>query len=139
MSGLKAPNVQISPDELRFSYTRSSGSGGQHVNKVETKVELRFNISLSQSLSQTQKSRLFYRLGRRLNTDGDLVLNCQETRSQGKNKVLVTERLHTIITQALKPVKARKRTKPTLGSVEKRLISKKKDALKKSFRKKPDV
>jgi ribosome-associated protein len=139
MSGLKAPNIEISPDELRFSYSRSSGSGGQHVNKVETKVELRFNISQSNSLTEPQKSRLLSRLKGRLNSDGDLVMSCQETRSQGKNKVLITERLHTIITQALKPVKARKRTKPTLGSVEKRLLSKKKEALKKSFRKKPDI
>lgn len=125
--------------ELQFKAVRSSGAGGQHVNKVSTKVELAFDVAASQGLSTVEKERLLLKLKSRLTKDGVLQLHCDESRSQHKNRDLVVKRLFDLLKNALAVPKKRKPTKPTRSSVEKRLKSKKQAAEKKSQRKKPGL
>ncbi|MDC6365235.1 MULTISPECIES: alternative ribosome rescue aminoacyl-tRNA hydrolase ArfB [Flavobacteriaceae] len=122
--------------ELQFKAVRSGGAGGQHVNKVSTKVELSFNIPASNGLSDVEKERLQLKLKTRLNQDGNLILRCDESRSQHKNKTLVVKRFFEVLRNALEVQKKRKPTKPTKASVEKRLQSKRKESEKKAGRKK---
>lgn len=125
--------------ELNFKAMRSSGAGGQHVNKVSSKVELTFNIATSEGLSDREKQRIQLKLQSRLTNDGALVLQCDEARSQHRNKDLVVKRFFEILKNALVVPKKRKPTKPTKTSKEKRLKSKKVTAEKKAARKKPDL
>ncbi|MCR9263651.1 MAG: aminoacyl-tRNA hydrolase [Flavobacteriaceae bacterium] len=125
--------------ELQFKAVRSSGAGGQHVNKVSTKVELAFDVAASQGLSAVEKERLLLKLKSRLTKDGVLQLHCDESRSQHKNRDLVVKRFFDLLKNALAVPKKRKPTKPTRSSVEKRLKSKKQAAEKKSQRKKPGL
>ncbi|RYC52280.1 alternative ribosome rescue aminoacyl-tRNA hydrolase ArfB [Flagellimonas olearia] len=125
--------------ELQCKAVRSSGAGGQHVNKVSTKVELAFDVAASQGLSAVEKERLLLKLKSRLTKDGVLQLHCDESRSQHKNRDLVVKRLFDLLKNALTVPKKRKPTKPTRSSVEKRLKSKKQAAEKKSQRKKPGL
>lgn len=118
---------------------RSSGAGGQHVNKVSSKVELTFDINESEGLSDKEKQRIQLKLRSRLTNDGALVLQCDEARSQHRNKDLVVKRFFEILKNALVVPKKRKPTKPTKSSKEKRLKSKKITADKKAARKKPDL
>lgn len=123
--------------EVRYRTSRSGGSGGQHVNKVSTKVILFFDVEESGVLSKEQKEIIFTKLKNRISNEGLLILHCDETRSQLKNKVIVNERFTALITKALARVKKRKKTKPTKSSVEKRIKDKKKISEKKEFRKPP--
>lgn len=109
------------------------------MNKVSSKVELTFNISESEGLSDREKDRIFLKLQSRLTNDGTLVLQCDEARSQHRNKDLVVKRFFDILKNALVVPKKRKPTKPTKSSKEKRLKSKKITAEKKAARKKPDL
>jgi ribosome-associated protein len=111
--------------ELTESFMRASGPGGQNVNKVSSAVELRFEAASSPSLPLAVKSRLRRLAGRRWTTEGALVLQCDETRSQARNRDLVRERLKALIQQALTPPKRRIATRPTLGSKKRRLKEKK--------------
>lgn len=99
--------------ELQFKAVRSSGAGGQHVNKVSTKVELAFDVAASQGLSAVEKERLLLKLKSRLTKDGVLQLHCDESRSQHKNRDLVVKRFFDLLKNALKVPKKRKPTKPT--------------------------
>jgi ribosome-associated protein len=123
-------------NEFTFSTSRSSGPGGQNVNKVNTKVELRFNIDNSEILSNHEKHKIKYRLNNRITTNNELIITSQDERSQLKNKEKAIEKFYQIISMALKNHKKRKPTKPTRSSVEKRLNQKKQHAQKKSLRKK---
>jgi ribosome-associated protein len=125
--------------ELQFKAVRSSGAGGQHVNKVSTKIELTFDLICSSAFLDGEKERLLHKLKPRLTNNGLLLLQCDETRSQHKNKELVILRFLDVIESALKVPKKRKRTKPSKTSVEKRLKSKKMAAKKKAGRGKPDL
>ena len=125
--------------ELQFKAVRSSGAGGQNVNKVSSKVELSFDVPASEGLSDVEKERLLQKLKTRLTNDGVLILQCDEARSQHKNKDLVIKRFFDILKKGLTVPKKRKRTKPSKSSIEKRLKSKKKAAEKKANRKPPDV
>ncbi len=118
---------------------RSSGAGGQNVNKVSSKVELTFIIDTSEGLSDKEKERIQLKLKSRLTNDGALILQCDEARSQHRNKDLVVKRFFEILKNALVVPKKRKPTKPTKTSKEKRLKSKKVTAEKKAGRKKPDL
>ena len=91
--------------ELNFKAIRSSGSGGQHVNKVSSKVELSFDLDASEVLTEIQKDRLQKKLKNRLNTQGILILQCDETRSQHRNKELVIKRFLAMIEDGLKEQK----------------------------------
>lgn len=121
-------------NELEFSASRSSGPGGQNVNKVNTKVELRFNIAQSAYLTDSQKQKIEKYCNNKINSNGELIISSQTERSQLKNKEKAIERFQHLIEMALKPVKPRKATKPTLTSIEKRLSNKKVLSEKKKFR-----
>ncbi|HAB27767.1 MAG TPA: aminoacyl-tRNA hydrolase, partial [Xanthomarina gelatinilytica] len=97
--------------ELTFKAIRSSGAGGQHVNKVASKVVLNFNLKQSEVFSEAQKNLLLNNLSNRLTTDGILILQSDESRSQHKNKELVVKRFLDLIKQGLKVPKKRKPTK----------------------------
>lgn len=125
--------------ELKFKAVRSSGAGGQHVNKVSTKIELSFDVNTSNALSDREKERLLLKLGYRLTKENMLLLQCDESRSQHKNKDLAIKRFLEVIDNALKVPKKRRKTKPSRSSIEKRLKSKKKAAQKKVNRGKPEM
>lgn len=120
--------------ECTFQTARSSGNGGQNVNKVETKVILLFDVSGSQSLTDEQKQRLSERMKNRITNSGILQLSCERERSQLLNKKSVVRQFENLLLSALKPVKKRKRTKPTAASVRKRLEQKKQIGEKKRRR-----
>lgn len=125
--------------ELNFKAVRSSGAGGQHVNKVSTKIELSFDLNTSDALTEREKDRILLKLDRRLTKENILLLQCDESRSQHKNKDLAIKRFLAVIENALKVPKKRRKTKPSRSSIEKRLKSKKKAAQKKMNRSKPDL
>ena len=125
--------------ELNFKAVRSSGSGGQNVNKVATKVELSFNVPESLVLREEEKERLLKKLSHRLTKDHNLILQSGETRSQLKNKDLVIKRFLEIIKQGLKVKKKRIPTKISRAAIKKRLKEKRKLSDKKANRKKPDL
>ena len=125
--------------EILFSASRSSGPGGQHVNKVSTKVELRFHIPNSELLSEEEKAILLHKLKNKINKDGELIIVSQEERSQIKNKEAAIEKFIIILMEALTPIKERKATKPTRASLEKRLEEKRLVSEKKNQRKKPGI
>jgi ribosome-associated protein len=125
--------------ELNFKAVRSSGPGGQHVNKTSSKVEAHFDVTNTNSLSVAEIARLSEKLKNRISSEGILVLSCGESRSQHRNKAIVIERMLHLITESLKVKKKRKKTKPSRAAVEKRLRSKKNKALKKTNRKRPSL
>ncbi|WP_424003761.1 alternative ribosome rescue aminoacyl-tRNA hydrolase ArfB [Maribacter sp. IgM3_T14_3] len=124
--------------ELQFKAIRSSGPGGQHANKVSSKVELSFHIEDSAGLTERQKKRVLLKLGNKLSKEGLLIMQCDESRSQHKNKELVIKRFLKLLEKSLLVPKARKKSRPTRSSIEKRLKGKKIASLKKSNRGKPD-
>ncbi len=132
-------NQELLVSELSFKAIRSSGSGGQHVNKVSSKIELLFNVSESFALNEEQKELLYKNLKTRLTKDKVLMLQCGESRSQHKNKELVIKRFLEIIEKALIVPKKRKATKTPKAVIKKRLDNKRKQAIKKTTRKKPDI
>ncbi len=125
--------------ELKYRTSRSSGPGGQSVNKVSTKVELLFDVRNSKVLSEAQKELIFEKLKNRINSDGIFQISGDETRSQLKNKKLVIERFISLVEEVLKPIKTRKKTKPSRSSKEKRLKTKKIKSDKKDLRKPPET
>ena len=125
--------------EVTFSASRGGGSGGQNVNKVSTKVELRFDVNDSETLPETQKQRILSKLKNRITTDGELVLTSSVERTQWRNKEKVTQKFFELVEQALTPPKKRIKTKPTKASKAKRLENKKKQGQKKELRKPPET
>ena len=110
--------------ELSFKAVRSSGAGGQNVNKVSSKVVLTFDLNASKALSDEQKELLILKLASRLTSDGILILNCDEDRSQLKNKNIVTKRFLELIQKALVVPKKRKATKIPRSVIERRIKEK---------------
>jgi len=122
--------------ELQFKTSRSSGKGGQHVNKVSTKVELRFDIINSQLLSDEEKKRLLQKLKNRINKEGILQIASDKERSQLANKKAVIEKFYALLTKALKVPKKRIPAKPSQKAKKKRLKEKKLLSEKKKLRRK---
>lgn len=125
--------------ELSFKAIRSSGSGGQHVNKVSSKVELTFKLAESLVFSENQKERLLNKLQNRLTKEDVLILQCGESRSQHKNKDIVIKRFLELVKDALKIPKKRRPTKIPKSAIRKRLKSKRKHSEKKTNRQKPNL
>ena len=124
--------------ELNFKAVRSSGAGGQNVNKVSSKVVLSFDLKNSQALSEEEKMLLETKLYSRLTTEKILILNCDEDRSQLKNKSIVIKRFLDIITAGLVIPKIRKATKIPKSVIRKRIKDKKNVSDLKKNRRKPD-
>jgi len=125
--------------ELNFKAVRSSGAGGQNVNKVTSKVVLTFDLKASQALSDEEKALIETKLTARLTSDLILILNCDEDRSQLKNKAIVIKRFLDLIKKALVVAKPRKATKVPKGVIKKRIKDKKNLSEIKANRKKPEV
>jgi ribosome-associated protein len=128
--------IQIPDSELVFKTSRSSGPGGQNVNKLNTKVAIIFDIKNSYTLNSLQKQTIIKKLAGRLTKDKKLIITSQNFRTQKANRNAVIKRLFEVIQKALEKPKKRKPTKPTTVSVEKRLKSKKTNSLLKQQRKK---
>ena len=129
--------IKINDSELIFTFIRPTGPGGQNVNKVSTGVLLRFNVVNSISLPDGVRERLCALLGKKLTASGDCIIKAFRYRTQNRNRQDALDRLHTLIQQAQKVPKKRKKTQPTLASKTKRLDSKKKQGLKKANRQRP--
>ena len=123
--------------ELDFRTSRSSGAGGQHVNKTETKVEVLFNVPLSEGLSDEEKQTILEKMAASVTDDGMIGISSQKSRSQFSNKENAIEKLRLRLEKALTPVVKRIRTKPSKSAVEERLQEKKLISEKKEARKKP--
>ncbi len=123
-------------NEIIFSASRSSGAGGQNVNKVNTKVTLKFDVKNSQYLSEEEKEIILKKLETRLTNDGVLLLSSQEKRSQLQNKETVVLKLEKLLAKAFEKRKVRKATKPSKGSVQNRITEKKQQSEKKQWRQK---
>jgi len=127
-------SIMIPGEELEWTAVRSGGPGGQNVNKVATKVELRFDPERSVALSAAVKARLVARTRNRLDADGRVLITCDETRSQLRNLELARERLAELVRAALVVPKKRRATRPTRASKERRLEGKRQVAEKKRQR-----
>ena len=124
--------------ELQYQFARSGGAGGQNVNKVATKAELRFNVRTSALLTDDERTVLEEKLASKLTTEGDLVLTHQTERTQLANKEKVTKKFYRLIEKAFEKPKPRKATKPSKTSIEERIAGKKRKGDVKANRKKVD-
>jgi len=129
--------VSIPRSELEVRVSRSSGAGGQHVNKTSSRVELVWNVLGSRALSEEQRARLSDRLSSRISSEGEVRVVASDTRSQTQNRELAEERLIELVRRALIVPKKRRATKPTRASKEARLESKKRHSSKKAQRRNP--
>lgn len=129
--------MKIPPEELRFEFIRSSGPGGQNVNKVATAVRLRFDVAGSLRLAEEVKTRLLALAGRRATAAGEIVLLGQRFRTQEKNRSDVVARLEALLERAARPPRARRATAPTRRSRERRLQAKQRRARTKLDRRPP--
>jgi ribosome-associated protein len=131
-------DIQKIISEVNYKAVRSSGAGGQNVNKVSSKVVLTFHVENSQGLSDEEKELLKVNLSSRLTTDFGLILNCDEDRSQLRNKEIVTKRFLEVIKKGLEVPKIRRATKIPKSAIRKRIKNKKSVSQIKQNRRKPD-
>ncbi|PHX96849.1 MAG: aminoacyl-tRNA hydrolase [Gemmatimonadetes bacterium] len=133
------PSVTIPATEIEARATRSSGPGGQHVNKSSTRVELVWTLGQSRAISDAQRARIRDKLAGRLDADGNVRIVASDTRSQRQNRALAEERLIILVRRALAVPKVRKRTKPGKGAIERRLTEKHKHSDQKRERRTRDT
>ena len=129
--------IKIPLAQFTFSFARSSGPGGQHVNKVNTKVTLHWSVTETESISDALRDRFCARYRRRINKQGELVLRSQRFRDRGRNVDDCLQKLKQMILEVSKPVRPRKKTKPSRSSKERRLKSKRLKSNKKQLRQSP--
>jgi ribosome-associated protein len=132
-----SPQLQVPDDELRWTFVRAGGPGGQNVNKVASKAVLRWDVAASPSLPDEIKQRLRAQQGRRLTAEGELVLTSQRFRDQDRNRQDCLEKLRELVLRAAARPKVRRPTKPTRGSREARLQEKRRRAGTKQARRRP--
>jgi ribosome-associated protein len=131
------PSLSIPMEELSFHFSRAGGPGGQHVNTSETRVELRFDVRRSPSLSEWQRERILERLGTYIDSDGVLHLFAASRRSQRQNRQEVIERFQKLLAQALRPRRPRLPTQPHPAARERRLTAKRRRSEIKRLRRLP--
>jgi ribosome-associated protein len=131
------PTVQIPLSEFEFTYTRSSGPGGQNVNKVNSKAALRWKIATSPTLPEAVRQRFLERYGSRVTSEGDLIITSQRYRDQPRNVEDCLEKLREMLAIAATPPVRRRKTKPTRGSQERRLKEKRVQTSRKEQRRRP--
>jgi ribosome-associated protein len=131
---LIAPGLEIPGDELEVTFTKSSGPGGQNVNKRSTKAILRYSIVGSPSLPEPVRRRFLERFPSRITVEGEIVISCDVHRDAARNADDCRERLKAMIQSVLAPPKLRRKTKPTRGSVERRLEAKRQRSQRKRDR-----
>lgn len=129
------PDLQDIISELVFTSSRSSGAGGQNVNKVNSKVTMRWNVKVSPSLSSEQKEWILQKLANQLTNSDELIISSQEHRSQIKNKEEVIHKLKATLALVFKRRKTRKASKPSKAALARRLENKRKHSDKKQLRK----
>ncbi|MGZ4241583.1 MAG: alternative ribosome rescue aminoacyl-tRNA hydrolase ArfB [Actinomycetota bacterium] len=140
MEDLRAGPVTIPADELEVHFSRSSGPGGQNVNKRSTRVEIRFGLTASRALNEHQRRLALERIGHRVDAKGRIRVVSSSGRTQGENRVLALARLQGLLADALRPPpRARRPTRPTTGAVEHRLREKKARAQVKRARRRPSA
>ncbi len=130
--------LQIPIREFSFTFERSSGPGGQNVNKVASKAVLRWGVLLSPSLSEAHRKRFCERFGNRINSEGILILTSQCHRDQGRNTAACLEKLRAMLLATAFPPKPRKKTRPTASSKRRRLAAKGRKSDLKKLRRPPN-
>jgi len=119
-------SIQINDEEIELNFIRSPGPGGQNVNKVSSAVQLRFNVQSSASIPQDVKQRLIKLAGKRLSSEGVLIIEARQYRSQERNRQAAMERLEKLIQQACQPPRPRHKTRPSRAAILRRLETKRK-------------
>ena len=129
--------IQIPIREFRFSFARSSGPGGQNVNRVATKATLRWSVTASPNLPEDARARFVERFRRRITREGELVLSSQRFRDQGRNVADCLEKLRAMLLEVATPRRRRKPTRPTRAARERRLREKRRTSARKLLRARP--
>ncbi|MCB0324477.1 MAG: aminoacyl-tRNA hydrolase [Bdellovibrionales bacterium] len=129
--------ISIPESELEFTYSRSSGPGGQNVNKVNTKAQLRWNVAATSALPDLVRARFLSKYATRISKDGVLLIQSSKFRDQKSNHAACVEKLTALVEAVLTPPKKRRRTKPSKAAVETRLQQKQRKGAKKKLRRSP--